>query len=103
MNNQEVLSILAVVVTAYPIVELTDEMVTLWERMLHDVPLSQAEQNLSHHIKTSHFPPAISQIYGNPAASNIDRLRAETQERFALMESWENNAVPLLKDGEPNE
>lgn len=101
MNNQQVLSILAVVVTAYPIVELSDEMVTLWERMLEDVPFSQAEQNLSHHIKTSHFPPMISQIRGNQAASNIDQLRAETQERLALMESWEKSAVPLLKGGEP--
>ncbi|WP_411735023.1 replicative helicase loader/inhibitor [Paenibacillus sp. M2] len=102
MNNQQVLSILAVVVTAYPIVELSDEMVTLWERMLEDVPFSQAEQNLSHHIKTSHFPPMISQIRGNPTASNIDQLRSETQERLALMESWEKSAVPLLKEGEPN-
>lgn len=94
---------MAVVVTAYPIVELTDEMVTLWERMLQDVPFSQAEQNLSHHIKTSHFPPTISQIYGNPATSNTDRLRIETQQCFALMESWEKSAVPLLKDGEANE
>lgn len=93
---------MAVVVTAYPTVELTDEMVTLWEQMLHDVTYESAQRSLTQHIKTSKWPPTIAEIRANTSTVN-EILRAETHERFRLMESWEQNAVPLLKDGGANE
>lgn len=89
---------MAVVVTAYPTVELTDEMATLWQQMLHDVNYESAQRILIQHIKTSKWPPTIADIRANTSMAN-DILRAETEERLALIESWEKSAVPLLKEG----
>ncbi|WP_370874777.1 replicative helicase loader/inhibitor [Paenibacillus tundrae] len=102
MDNQQVLSILAVVVTAYPTVELTDEMATLWEQMLSDVTFESAQRSLKQHIKTSKWPPTIADIRANTSTAN-DILRIETQQCFALIDSWERGVVPLLKDGETND
>ncbi|WP_430171116.1 replicative helicase loader/inhibitor [Paenibacillus lautus] len=94
MNNKELLHLLSVVVTAYPIVQVSEEMETLWGKMLEDVSYDRAAQNLAQHIKKSSYPPAISDIRGNISPLSVENLRMQTQERFRLMDSWERNACP---------
>lgn len=92
---------MSLIITAYPQVQLNNDIVNLWIEMLSDVPQSVALHNLKHHIKTSKWSPTIADIRANTSAAN-NLLRVETQERLRLMEFWEQNAVPLLKDGKPN-
>lgn len=92
---------MSLIIIAYPQVQLNNDIANLWIEMLSDIPQSVALENLKHHIKTSKWPPTIADIRANTSAAN-NLLRVETQERLRLMEFWEENAVPLLKDGEPN-
>ncbi|PAD73691.1 replicative helicase loader/inhibitor [Paenibacillus campinasensis] len=94
MNNKELLHLLSVIVTAYPTVQVSEEMETLWRSMLQDVSYSKAAENLAQHIKTSRYPPTIADIRGNTSPLSVDNLRIQTEERFRLMDGWERNACP---------
>ena len=93
MKEAEVLKLLSVMVTAYPMVQLSDEMITLWTNMLVDVEYNTAAVNLAQHIKSSKYAPSIAEVRGIMTASKVTlQLREETKERLALMESWKQNA-----------
>ncbi|MGC6588048.1 replicative helicase loader/inhibitor [Paenibacillus sp. Dod16] len=94
MNNKELLHLLSIVVTAYPTVQVSEEMETLWGSMLGDVSYKRAAQNLAQHIKTSKYPPTIADIRGNITPLSVENLRIQTQERFRLMDNWQKNACP---------
>ncbi|MGF6358049.1 hypothetical protein ABIE27_006014 [Paenibacillus sp. 4624] len=102
MKETETIELMSLIITAYPQVELNDDIVNLWIEMLSDISKTVALQNLKHHIKTSKWPPTIADIRANTSTTS-DILRIETQQCFALMESWEQNAVPLLKSGDDHE
>lgn len=93
------------IITAYPVVQMNDDIVDMWTKMLSDIPIELAVKNLEQHIKTSKYPPTIADIRGGENSASplsVDRLRRETEERFRLMDQWEQNACPrpLLKDGD---
>ncbi|WP_028609755.1 replicative helicase loader/inhibitor [Paenibacillus harenae] len=97
MKKQETAQFLAVVKTAFPHFEITEPVVHLWHEYLEPIPFDQAKKNLQEHIRSNRFPPTIADIVRLEPNStlHIDQLRLETAERFALMDEWERNAVPI--------
>lgn len=66
MTRKEVIRLFALIAAAYPrdraFAEATPEMVTMWARMLADIPLQAVEGALAAHSSTSPFPPSIAEI-----------------------------------------
>jgi hypothetical protein len=97
------LKLLALISSAYPMVELTDEQDRLWTEMLSDVPFERAQRNLREHIRSSRFPPTVADIVRHDPNQfvNYERLKEETALRFEQMDEWEQQAVPLPERLQP--
>ena len=64
MNQEETLKLLAVMCSAYPSFEVTDERIILWEEMMEEVPFDLAIEKLRKIMKTPReFAPSIGMIY----------------------------------------
>ncbi|MCG7410593.1 replicative helicase loader/inhibitor [Paenibacillus sp. ACRRX] len=90
MKPLEVTKILSLITTAFQTVEMTDEFIALWETMLKDVDYALAAQNLHKHMLSSKYPPTIADIAANNGVVSATRKLNETQERLALISSWDN-------------
>lgn len=83
---------------AYPDqIELSAETIQVWFERLASFDFRTALSNLDHHIDSNDFFPTIAAIKGanREQSTNYDQLRLETAERFAELERWKREAVPL--------
>ncbi|MNW68002.1 Loader and inhibitor of phage G40P [compost metagenome] len=79
--------------------QANDDVLSLWNKMLSDIPAERATRNLQQHIKTMKFPPTIAEIRGSEGASMINNMRLETQQLLQQIKQWEENACPRLSAG----
>lgn len=95
MNKQETATLLTVIKLAFPSFEITEPVVRLWHEFMEGVPYEKAEINLRTHIKTSHFPPTISDIVKVERICGDIRTLEETKALLAEIDEMERNAVPM--------
>lgn len=50
-----------------------DDVITLWEMMLSDIPLDKAKQAITYHMSKSVFPPTVADI--RDAAAKVSEIR----------------------------
>ncbi|KAF6591018.1 replicative helicase loader/inhibitor [Paenibacillus sp. EKM205P] len=99
MTEEQTIDLLTLIATAYPMFQANDDVLSLWNKMLSDIPAERATRNLQQHIKTMKFPPTIAEIRGSEGASMFDNMRLETQQRLQQIKQWEENACPRLSAG----
>lgn len=95
MKQTETARFLAVVKTAYPHFEISNEVARLWHEFLEEIDYQTAQANLREHIKSSRFPPTIADIVRNDPQQFVDheQLKLETESRLAEMEEWQQQAI----------
>lgn len=72
MKATEVLKIIALISTAYPNREWTEEQTELWISMLTDVSFITAQSNLRQYILSNRFPPSIADIANDDSEVVMD-------------------------------
>lgn len=72
MRETETLKIIALITTAFPNREWTEEQTELWIAMLADVPFVVAQGNLREYILANRFPPTIADIARVDQAEIVD-------------------------------
>ncbi|WP_187434526.1 hypothetical protein [Paenibacillus methanolicus] len=95
------MKLFAIIRSNYPNFEMTNEKKATWTPLMADVPFDQALANLMDFMKHSKFPPVAADIIqADPGGlnGNYDRLRIETAERFAEIDSWDQVALPACPD-----
>jgi hypothetical protein len=106
MTEEQTVKILALIATAYPNFNLTDERVDLWHEFMRKFPFEKGLLHLKRHIETNSFPPTIADILKKDPSQFVDyeKLKLETANRLERMDAWENKAIPYpgLPDGERN-
>ncbi|MGO4181837.1 replicative helicase loader/inhibitor [Paenibacillus sp. TAF43_2] len=97
MKQTETAQLLAVIKTAYQNFLVTDQAVRLWHEYMKEISFSSAQKNLQEHIRSNRFPPTIADIVRHDPNQFTDhqRLELETEERFALMDEWEQKATDI--------
>jgi len=73
VKETETLKIIALISTAYPNREWTEEQTDLWIAMLADVPLMVAQGNLREHILANRYPPSIADIARVDLEEKVDQ------------------------------
>lgn len=97
MSNKEALHILSLVSVAYPVIEVTEESITLWETMLKEVDYNVAARNLHRHMLMSKYPPTIAEIAASNGSVEAEQRKRETAERLDMLEGW--NCAACLPAG----
>ncbi|NOJ72454.1 replicative helicase loader/inhibitor [Paenibacillus alvei] len=92
MTERETLSLLAVISTAYPMIDMTDEYVDLWIKMMRNVDFKTATEALHKHILTNKYPPTIAEIAA-VGHTEAERLKIETKERLVMISGWSERAT----------
>lgn len=97
MKQTETANFLAMIKTAYPFFEITEPGTRLWHMMLQDIDSKTAQVRLANHIRTSKFPPTISEIVqaAEEEPSYYDLLREEEQQEQLALEAYNEKAVPM--------
>lgn len=62
MTKDQAISIIRSITIAYPNFEMNQEKLLFWLNHLVTMPFDAVQQNLHTYIRTSSFPPTISQI-----------------------------------------
>ncbi|WP_256846871.1 replicative helicase loader/inhibitor [Paenibacillus sp. Pae108] len=95
MKKSEFLQIIAIIRNNYNNFLFDDLKEALWFDLLKDLPDGAGLANVRRHIMTSKYPPTIADIRQQAEVNHYDQLRIQTAERFAEMERWKQEAVPL--------
>lgn len=81
MTTHDTIKLFALISASYPreqaFANASQEMVSLWARLLSDIPLSAAESAIASHVSTSPFPPSIAEIREWAAGGPGDGAAAE--------------------------
>jgi hypothetical protein len=95
MKQQETAQFLAVVKTAYPHFDISEEVVRLWHQFLSAISFVTAQKNLNDHIASNRFPPTIADIVRKDPNQYVDyaQLREETEERLIQLEQGDPLAI----------
>jgi hypothetical protein len=83
MESSEVKSLLGIIVSVYPSMEITKERILVWEELLRDEDFNDLRGAALHYLKSSHeFPPTPGQlIQGAKDDRNaMARARAKLEE-----------------------
>jgi len=99
VNKVQTLELLAVISSAYPNVDLTEEQIMLWQTVMSDVDFREAQKQLVEHIKLSKFPPTIAEIRSSNSSKNANQLAIQTKERLQTISEWDSKKL-LLSGGE---
>ena len=83
MTNNEVITILRRISTAYRLFEINEDVVALWIEALEDMPFETVFNNLNHHIKTNPFAPNVAQIAALEKTQN--EFMKKYEDRLAMM------------------
>ncbi|WP_201319088.1 replicative helicase loader/inhibitor [Paenibacillus sp. EPM92] len=94
MKKSELTQILTILRNNYNNFAFDDFKEALWFDMLKDLPDGAGLANVRQHIMTNKYPPTIADIR-QVESNNYQQLRVETAERFAELEQWKREAVPL--------
>ncbi len=95
MNRAEIIELFIEIRKEYPFFDTSDENVDRHLKYLKDFPFDRAMQNLAEHIRTSKYPPIISEIRGSLGEQmERDRMRDLTAEYFASREEAAKQACP---------
>lgn len=97
MKETEIVKLFSIIRIEHPRFELTKEKQRLWAELMKDVPFDTALKNLYHHLKTNDYPPKAANIIREDANQFTDQLQLEeeTQNKEALMDSWQRDAVDM--------
>lgn len=95
MNKAEVIDLFIEIKQEYPQFNDSVEEVDRHLKYLKDFPFDAALNNVEQHIKTSKWPPGISEIRGSLGEQiERDRMKMMTSEHFANLDSWGLGSVP---------
>lgn len=90
MTNNQVISILRKIRTAYSKFEINEEVIQLWIELLVNMPYEKVLDNLNNHIKTNPYAPNVAQIAAEEKVVNTfihkyeERLRLVHEQRKQL-------------------
>ncbi|PFP23505.1 hypothetical protein COJ96_24180 [Bacillus sp. AFS073361] len=71
MTRNQAITIIRSITIAYPSFDMNQEKLDLWIIHLVDMPYEAVEKKLNNHIRTSSFPPTISQIAVQEKTQNV--------------------------------
>ncbi|TYR78461.1 hypothetical protein FZC66_19455 [Priestia megaterium] len=83
MTRDQAVLIIRSITIAYPNFEMSQEKLVFWLNHLMTMPFGAIQQNLNAYIRTSSFPPTISQIAVQEKAQN-DFLKQLDERRRLL-------------------
>ncbi|MET3846853.1 replicative helicase loader/inhibitor [Paenibacillus sp. OAE614] len=95
MNRAEVIDLFIEIKQEYPQFNDSDEEIDRHLKYLKDFPFEAALRNVELHIKTTKWPPGISDIRGRIGEQlEKQRMETETSTYFEKLDSWRNGAAP---------
>jgi hypothetical protein len=77
MDKSSVLNLFEIMACNYPLFDISDEKLEVWNELLADQDFEKVKRNVLRHIKTEKYPPTIAEIIDHSPkqeTSFIDQL-----------------------------